>query len=123
MPDFHQQSQWHLRAQACQQIWSSTRHQLLQGTSQPGWEDLGWENASYCLWYQVTLFDSMVRLNNECSHCKLQLEEVALPRGYREECVQPRSSSTGNVTTKSKTLAKWCEVGDLEADGQKTRQP
>ena len=57
-------------------------YELLLGTSQPGWEDLGWENASY--W--------MVCLNNACSHCKLQLEEVALPRGYREEYVQPRSS-------------------------------
>ena len=92
----------------------------LLGTSQPGWEDLGWVSAAYWPSYQVILFDWMVCLNNVCNHCKLQLGEVTLARGYHEEYVQPCSSCAGNVTRGSKISLKWSEVGDREADGQKT---
>ena len=36
---------------------SLRRRACYLGMSQPGWEELGWENASYCPLYQVILFD------------------------------------------------------------------
>ena len=82
--------------------------------SQPGWEDLGWENASYCPLYQVILFDWMACLNNACNHCKLQLEEIMLASGCHDEYVQPRSFSTARITRKGKILPQWSEAEDLK---------
>ena len=80
------------------------------GMSQPGWEDLGWENASYCPLYQVILFDWMACLNNACNHCKLQLEEIMLASGCHDKYVRPRSFSTANSTRGGKLLPQWSEA-------------
>ena len=77
------------------------------GMSQPGWEDLGWENASYCPLYQVILFDWMACLNNACNHCRLQLEEIMLASGCHDKYVRPRSFSTANITRGGKILPQW----------------
>ena len=101
---------------------TSPPHRCLE-TSQPGWEDLGWENVAYCPLYQVILFDWMVCLSNACNPCKLQLEEVTLARGCHDKYFQLHSSSTRSITRRSKILQRWSEVWDLEADGQKARLP
>ena len=83
----------------------------LLGMSQPGWEDLGWENASYCPLYQVILFDWMACLNNACNHRKLQLEETMLTRGCHDEHARPRSFSTANITRSGKILHNGLRQG------------
>ena len=101
-------------------MYQSLSGNVATGLGRPGW---GGKMRPIAHSNQVILFDWVVCLNNACNHCKLQLEEVTLAQGYREEHVQPCSSSTGNATRGSKISPKWSEVGDREADGQKTRQP
>ena len=77
------------------------------GMSQPGWEDLGWEHASYCPLYQVILFDWMACVNNACNHCKLQ---ITLASGCHGGYVRPRSFSTTNITRGAKIVPQWPEA-------------
>ena len=80
------------------------------GMSQPGWEDLGWENASYCPLYQVILFDWMACLNNACNRCKLQLQKIMLTRGCHDEHARPTQLFHSQYHKKWHNFAQWFEA-------------